>query len=709
MSVTDLNAVVTLDGVSRPFVSIQRQARFCNPGQQATIQLDPSLSAAVYQNIAPWQSVTLTEQGTLVFTGYVESVEYGRTPGAAITLIARDTWKRASDWFIHESLVPEDETVAYWVDYLCNLCGLAYEIVDNTNAGFTMGNVELGLRTVADALMSVCAYALWQMRVKPDGVLQFFVVDGAGEPDYVLEGSTLSGSLRVSDEDVRNVAKIWGYRNTGPLNVSFRRDVPGIVPDRNMVFAHTSIRTLAQATQLANAALDQFASLNREGEAVITGNPAVQVGDIAAILLGSEFLTDFITDLTSEFNAGGYSQSVRIGRRCPRLPSFLNRRRYGSLELQYIVTTTKVARTRNFLSASPNYEDITPAGLSGTIADFILDPWDDLMGAWLVTYGDAAATIYYTANLDDDLPDWIELYTAADFEADTGWTMDSGASGFYRVHGNITRSRMFVVRAEARVSGTPRDIIGVTPDGGLTWDWVETYPELSGNEWNPGSMDVSDHNDDFICFGTMSGGWPNIHARFLYSLDGGENFSNVVVSIFDPDLGGAGDVHIPYQNNPNDSVIFASEVPAGATAALLAKSTDRGLSWTDITPSGAFQSAIPQFHTYTQNRNIVAVIGSNNTDNGSRFYVATDGAASAASWSLIGQFGSGNFYRALGGWPYDPDRFMILRQSNPGGATTGHILTSEDGGANWLDKTGDYLTEVGAWTPGVMIVPVWTI
>src|SRR5882672_1016218 len=98
MTVKALDATVTIDGNSMAsyLKTIKREHQLCHPGQTATIELGQNVNASV---LAPWQSAVITEQGSLVMTGVVEEVRVRRDP-AEVTLILKDNFKRAEDFFI---------------------------------------------------------------------------------------------------------------------------------------------------------------------------------------------------------------------------------------------------------------------------------------------------------------------------------------------------------------------------------------------------------------------------------------------------------------------------------------------------------------------------------------------------------------------------------------------------------------------------------
>ena len=93
-------------------------------------------------------------------------------------------------------------------------------------------------------------------------------------------------------------------------------------------------------------------------------------------------------------------------------------------DLIYVANSKQIGRTRNFSSASPTWISITGA-LTGTIYDFVLDPFDPFNQAWAV----GTTGVWKTTNLDADAPTWTQIlskeYLSATLAHDP-WGPDDG-------------------------------------------------------------------------------------------------------------------------------------------------------------------------------------------------------------------------------------------------------------------------------------------
>lgn len=465
-----MNANVILNGseMSGYTESIIRDVQLCTPGQRATIQM---VRSAPHTTITPGQTAVIKENGVLVLTGYVDSVRASRPP-AGVEVIVSDKFKLARDYFLPDAIETTGETVSYWFGYLCNLVGLPYTIDSSGSSSLAlpMVDVQLGTRPLSDSLIAIAAYARWVLRVEPDGTLKAFAPAKKLVADYNFNNGQLEGEHEESDSDTRTTVKIYGFNaTTGGVQFSKTRPVAG-VPDRNMVFAHPALDTLALAETMADAALDQFASLKEDCKVTIIGNPNVQVGEVGvATVLRYTFL-QWITSLHSELSLSGHSMNVGLGRKCFRLPDFGWRRSSGSMA--FVATSGSIGRSINFrATATPSWTNIT-GGSMGIISDMELFR-DDQPDKGLVL---SSTGVWRCDNLSGSTPLWEQAYEPSQFLTATGKTWSRG--GLLRQGWPSSGSGTFY----AQVITSANDLyVGRTVDGGYDWDWSFIAAPVSGS------------------------------------------------------------------------------------------------------------------------------------------------------------------------------------------------------------------------------------
>ena len=165
---------------------------------------------------------------------------------------------------------------------------------------------------------------------------------------------------------------------------------------------------------------------------------------------------------------------------------------------------------------------------------------------------------------------------------------------------------------------------------------------------------------------------------------------------------------LPYDNNPNDSLIFAGTPgTTGSGEAAVWRSTN-GISgtWTQINPSigadyghgPATQEGFTESPSQTGGTGLylAAVTGQGG---GSRLY-----RYNGSSWDNINVGAAGDFYGyGFGGWPYN----NLQMQMFDAGLGNAKVARSIDGGYNWIDATGNLATLVSGLNQMRYLVPVW--
>ena len=317
MPVTDLAATVTIAGQSYAgyIVSIQREAQIAKVSQTFTIECAMDLPFSP----TPFSEVVITEAGETVLTGYLDSIDRVRAPGKRITLLGRDKFKLAEDFYITDhTLVAKGETVGYWIATLCGYVGLSYLALSSGSSltvGYAGGDgLPLGMMTVAEALTTICAVPGWNMLMTPAGELELLEISSPTDPETI---SVSDGSYRLADEFTRNVAKVWGaIDDVGQLLYQQRIDIDLLTPDRIMLLSSQGVNTQALAQELAGRLLDHFGNLDEVSSFRAPAAASRRVGDgiQTEILAGTPHIS-ILTDLTTKLSAEGYQQSMATGRK----------------------------------------------------------------------------------------------------------------------------------------------------------------------------------------------------------------------------------------------------------------------------------------------------------------------------------------------------------------------------------------------------------
>lgn len=411
----DLDAEIIIDGVHYEsyLTRLERTSSLSHPGDSIILYFDSSFP---HDDILPWNSLVVHEQGVKTMTGYVTEIIPKRAP-AFIEVHGQDTFKRALEWFLPENLFTSgSQNIGYWVNYLCNECGISYSIDETSGSEIVLNpDIQIGMRMVGDSLTTLCAVAQWQMQVDANGTLHFDHIEAPSRPDfYVTEIEGFEDER--NDYDTRNAVKIWGFESTGSgggVLYSDSRDVQGVSGTRYMVFAEPNITNYSQATSLANAALDQWARLEHTVSADVVGNPSIRPGHGVSLGLTTGSYLDTITDMKSILSEQGYVQSLTAGRRAYRYPYWPVINIPETKIVILLDSTCKVIYTLDITATSPTWVDHSN-GLSGTPICVYFDRADGYQCYCLTSTG-----LFRTDNLWDTDP-WVNLFSMADVQSRMG-------------------------------------------------------------------------------------------------------------------------------------------------------------------------------------------------------------------------------------------------------------------------------------------------
>lgn len=349
-----------------------------------------------------------------------------------------------------------------------------------------------------------------------------------------------------------------------------------------------------------------------------------------------------------------------------------------------VAQSAAIGYTSNFTNASPHWVNKT-GSISGTIHDLILDPYDPVNNAWVVT----TSNVYRTTNLQSSSPTWTSKLTIA----------AAGTDGFWRVHATIVSSGLIFVMG--KLSGANNAVVSHTHDNGENWTHVNVTAGLTNFARGVG-FQVSQHNDQNVWVG---GGDGVGTGKVFRSTDGGHVFS-----VFSTVMGGfypPPDIHVPYADNTDDSIVYVGGGSDSGTEAYLyelASGANIATSQIHGYPDGSGGSGRKQSVMVTLGVATILHMACRSLDlrlaEGTHFFRSTD---SGASWTLVASFAAAVY--DIGAWPYNTDVLYAL-----GNATDGYILHSSNGGVNWSDKSGDWATVFGsAPASGWQIVPVWLL
>lgn len=357
----------------------------------------------------------------------------------------------------------------------------------------------------------------------------------------------------------------------------------------------------------------------------------------------------------------------------------------------YVFNDTHVGRTVNFdADGGASWVNATGALAGKTILDAILDPWDPANKAFVLT----TDGVYRTTNLGIS-PTWSLVLTPARTPVSSGklrgsineegficlvyWATSSN-TGVHTYHthngGDSWTAELHVIQGV--FLGSKFDgAFDIVPHlvGGAIWMYALVKPTNAGGA----QLRVShDGGHTWANAGAAKGAlcgyaWPTYnYCQCPYQ--GNEDGLKVYYGFTYPGSGGTGGC-------PRGKIYFTHD--GNATSATIVDSQD-----TAILPATS-RREVGEAHTYDYLR---FYYWSSDSD----LYLSSN---AGNSFSLVnGSCGFAGAISAAGGFPYNDQLFYAL---------AGGIYFSTDGGVTFKDATGDWVSAVGAFGTGRVIVPMW--
>lgn len=331
----------TIDGVdlSDYVITYSRTSSMCEPGQLFTLTMtrkkpdDSLISIDVADSVVLKEKYTGSPDTTL--KGFVTSVSID-AENAIMTVKGADKYVLIADYFVNERLETSGQSVAYWIEYLCNLAELdvqfdSYPYIATEGIGDEEGT-PLGMQSALDAIRLLERKGTVYTRYDSD--LDKIVVYrlNSSEPQVNINSSNLlTFDRKEGKAGTRNVVNVWGgYKYdwiTGDekrFDAQARAIIPELIVDQTTVVASPEIKSLTFANIVANRILAVTAELDDLVMCECAGlYPAIKVGDWAYITISQGEIsynrTRQITSLGATVDTGGAQSVYTFGEKCPRI------------------------------------------------------------------------------------------------------------------------------------------------------------------------------------------------------------------------------------------------------------------------------------------------------------------------------------------------------------------------------------------------------
>jgi len=363
-------------------------------------------------------------------------------------------------------------------------------------------------------------------------------------------------------------------------------------------------------------------------------------------------------------------------------------------DVTYVANSQQIGRTRNFSSPSPNWISITGA-ITGTIYDFILDPFDPYDQAWAV----GSTGVWKTTNLDAEAPVWSQILSMQTISETVGPHDRFHAVG--RILSSPARQGFYLVTVwdDNPLGGNDQGgWIGRTFDAGATWQWSQLqaddtwYGSPNHSEVSPVvALDMADDGSGRIWLGLANdAGQPRIH----YSPDWGASWQ--YIREINMNWRQPRNMYIP---DLNPGVIYMNQGYS------LTQSLDGGYTWVDITPTGARPSMKPRGMAGVSLLPSEFFFMSEATSRGPVYRSSDVGVSFPITFTTPQTptcclyYGNDSVVATLSA--FDPNLLaaLVLRGCSGNHCPSQQIAIgfSDDGGITWSNRTGDWHTVLGSW------------
>jgi hypothetical protein len=309
--------------VTNYVTSYRRSMNICTGVGQLELTLDRNCPVV----INPWSEVIPTEEGVQRGIFYVGDIDWSAEAGTE-TLTCTDGSKKLQDYFVAERYtISYQSNSKWWIKKFLGEAHVSYNFTTLTTGNLVAKDSVLGLASAYEIVTPLLQQNGWYMYFDSTGVAQ--IVDLILDTDNVVEQFHEDEIINITtlkhDKMLRNRAVVWGKYSadsgrwvfaTMHQHTQWNYDDDDL---RTTVVGDSNIPDAASAYGIASQLLREFTQINYEKMFTTPGSPNINLGD--AIYISSPIYSgiSLVTQLVIELNPSGYTTSVTVDYRCPRL------------------------------------------------------------------------------------------------------------------------------------------------------------------------------------------------------------------------------------------------------------------------------------------------------------------------------------------------------------------------------------------------------
>ncbi len=294
-----INALI--GGTTYYVYDVEVKYSICRNSGTAVFYIDPNLKS----QILPFEEVTLSCDGTTIFKGYIELVNFGDFPFNLEIQASSEVLKLERSWFNTE-YISYGESVSYWVDVFMNLGSVAsYSYIGDDYPVYAGHSWQF--QTCLEALKNVTQITDCQLYPDREGNIIVAPLATSGL-DYTITLYEKVVQEYITDS-IRNRVIVWGQ----DVQAEAIGSIAYVNEIRTIALSTGLIETVAEASRVANRMLATYQLPQNIRTFTIDGTPGLSLNDYVSTPLGD----GAITSLAHRYNGEKYVTDVTIGEICP--------------------------------------------------------------------------------------------------------------------------------------------------------------------------------------------------------------------------------------------------------------------------------------------------------------------------------------------------------------------------------------------------------
>ena len=260
-------------------------------------------------NINTFDTVVISADGTTMFTGFVDSIEYGNFPYSLSITAVSQLVKVERTWFARE-YISSGQSAASWIGTFMGLAQISGTDV-SVGATIVYEGHSWSFSTCMEAILNLCQLTNSRLYSTRTGTVAVKPTNTSGVADYTVTNYE-SLDIVFSTAVTRNKARVFGTDGI-MAEASGANSYLVAGEERTIAISSGLIRTQATAARIASELMANFNVPMQVYSFTVEGQPQLSLNDY--IVYGS--VGGAITSLRHLYNDEKFITEITIGEICP--------------------------------------------------------------------------------------------------------------------------------------------------------------------------------------------------------------------------------------------------------------------------------------------------------------------------------------------------------------------------------------------------------